>query len=65
MKKIIYKLEKMLNAIFSETTQNKLFAWIFGIMSISCFIVGFWNNLHFLTAAMCGVMAYLLIDELR
>lgn len=65
MKKIIDKLEKMLDALFSETRQNKFFAWLFGIMGISCFIVGFWNNLHFLTAAMCGVMVYLLFDELR
>lgn len=64
-KKIIEKMERIADAFFSEKFQAKLYLWAFGMMGVFCFIDGFWNNIHFLFSAMCGLMCYVTINELK
>lgn len=58
-------MERICNTLFSEKFQAKLFLWSFGIMGVICFICGFWNNILFLFSAMCGLMCYVSINELK
>lgn len=60
-KKFIEKMEKMVDVFFSD----EVFAMIFSIFGVICFIAGFWNYIHFLFSAMCGLMVYVLFNELK
>lgn len=64
-KKFIEKTEKMVDVFFSDAWQSKVFAMIFSIFVVICFIAGFWNYIHFLFSAMCGLMVYVLFNELK
>lgn len=64
-KKFIEKMEKMVDVFFSDAWQAKVFAMIFSILGVMCFIAGFWNYIHFLFSAMCGLMVYVLFNELK
>lgn len=64
-KKFIEKMEKMVDVFFSDAWHAKVFAMIFSIFGVICFIAGFWNYIHFLFTAMCGLMAYVLFNELK
>lgn len=64
-KKFIEKMEKKVDAFFSDERQAKVFAVIFSIFVVICFIAGFWNYIHFSFSAMCGLMVYVLFDELK
>ena len=46
-KKFIEKMEKMVDVFFSDAWQSKVFAMIFSIFGVICFIAGFWNYIHF------------------
>lgn len=64
-KKFIEKMGKMVDVFFSDVWQAKFFTMIFSILGVICFIAGFWNYIHFLFSAMCGLMVYALFDELK
>lgn len=59
MKRIVERIEKMSDAVFSDEWQEKFFAWSFGIMCASCFVAGFWNHALFIFAATLAVAAYM------
>ena len=59
------KKVKMVDVFFSDAWQAKVFAMIFSIFGVICFIAGFWNYIHFLFSAMCGLMVYVLFNELK
>lgn len=59
MKKIVERIEKMTDVVFSDECQNKFFKCLFGIMCAICFIAGFWNYAHFLFAGMFGFILYM------
>ena len=63
MKRIVERIEKMTDVVFSDEWQNKFFTWSFGIMCAICFIAGFWNYAHFLFAGMFGVAPYMTYNE--
>lgn len=63
MKRIVERIEKMTDVVFSDEWQNKFFTWSFGIMCAICFIAGFWNYAHFLFAGMFGVATYITYNE--
>ena len=64
-KKFIGKMEKMADVFFSVAWQAKVFAMTFSILGAICFIAGFWNYIHFLFSAMCGLMVYVSFNELK
>lgn len=55
----------MVDVFFSDAWQVKVFAMIFSIFEVICFIAGFWNYIHYLFSAMCGLMVYVLFNELK
>lgn len=55
----------MPDILFTETWQAKFFIYVFCFLGVVCFIAGFWNNIHFLFSAMCGVMVYVSFNELK
>lgn len=55
----------MPDILFTETWQARFFIYVFGFWGVICFIAGFWNNIHFLFSAMCGVMVYVSFNELK
>lgn len=62
-KKFIEKMEKKVDVFFSDAWQAKVFAMIFSIFGVICFIAGFWNYAHFLFAGMFGVATYMTYNE--
>lgn len=64
-KKFIEKMEKKVDVFFSDAWLEKVLAMIFSIFGVICFIAGFWNYIHFLSSAMCGLMVHILFNELK
>lgn len=64
-KKFVEKMEKMAGVFFSDAWQAKVLAMTSGIFGVICFIAGFWNHIHFLFSAMCGLTVYVLFNELK
>lgn len=38
---------------------------VFAVFGIICFVCGFWNWFHFISAGMCFAMSFVLYDEIK
>lgn len=61
MKKIVKKLAVV---ITSKRTQKKVTMYMWGSLSAVCFVAAFYNPIHLLLSAICGILCFISYKEL-